>query len=294
MTHPTPYGELNAVLEHLVDGAKAALGRNFVGAYLQGSFAVGDFTPWSDCDFIVVTARDIRPGELQPLQALHAGIHELPYAYWRTGLEGSYAPAPILRRWSTTPRDPPGQPRAEGWADPGTSGSPPLAYPFWYLDHGSDHLVRSEHDNTQVVRWCLRERGVVLAGPPLTELIDPIAPAALKAEVRGTIDRVFAVDLQPMHLVAWQAFWVGLFCRILHTLETGEVTSKRAAMTWAEGALAPQWRDLIARAKALKKGDPEESARPADPALVAATRAFAFYTRDHADRSYEISAAKTP
>src|SRR4051812_2183389 len=157
---PTPYPELNAVLSHLLAGATAALGDNFVGAYLQGSFAVGDFTEFSDCDFIIVTARDIRPEELPALQALHAGIHELPYPYWRTGLEGSYAPAAILRRWATTPRDPPGEPRGPGWTDPGLSGSPARAYPFWYLDHGSKVLVRSEHDNTQVVRWCLREKGV--------------------------------------------------------------------------------------------------------------------------------------
>src|SRR6185312_11899605 len=73
---PTPYAELNAVLAHLVDGARAALGGNFVGAYLQGSFAVGDFSEWSDCDFIVVVAEDLTPDQIAPLQALHAGIHE--------------------------------------------------------------------------------------------------------------------------------------------------------------------------------------------------------------------------
>ncbi|MDB5499779.1 MAG: hypothetical protein JWP28_3810 [Phenylobacterium sp.] len=108
---PTPYADLNAVLAHLVEGARGLLGDNFVGAYLQGSFAVGDFTEFSDCDFIIVTARDITRDELPPFQALHAAIHQMPYAYWRTGLEGSYAPASILRRCSETPRDPPGEPR---------------------------------------------------------------------------------------------------------------------------------------------------------------------------------------
>jgi hypothetical protein len=44
---PTPYAELNGVLAHLLVGARAALKDNFVGAYLQGSFAVGDFTAGS-------------------------------------------------------------------------------------------------------------------------------------------------------------------------------------------------------------------------------------------------------
>ncbi|HEY8004064.1 MAG TPA: aminoglycoside adenylyltransferase domain-containing protein [Phenylobacterium sp.] len=282
---PTPYADLNAVLAYLVEGASRLLGDNFVGVYLQGSFAVGDFSEFSDCDFIVVTRLDITPDELPAFQALHAGVHELPYPYWRTGLEGSYVAAPILRRWSTEPRDPPGEPRGPDWADPGTSGSPPRAYPFWYLDHGARTLVRSEHDNTQVVRWCLRERGVTLAGPPPRTLVDPVTPEALRAEVRQTMDIVLSLDLQPMHLVAWQAFWVGLFCRMLHTLSTGAVHSKKASMAWAAAALDASWRGLIERAAAVRKGDAAQSGQPADPADVAATHAFARYAVAHADRA---------
>jgi hypothetical protein len=281
---PTPFTDLNAVLAHLVVGAQRLLGDNFVGAYLQGSFAVGDATEFSDCDFIVVTRQDLTPGELAPFQAFHAAIHELPHTYWRTALEGSYVPAAILRRWSDTPRDPPGEPRDPGWADPGTSGTPPRAYPFWYLDHGSKTLVRSEHDNTQVVRWCLREKGVVLAGPDPRELIDAISPSALRAEVRATMDLCLSVNLEPMHLVAWQAFWVGLYCRMLHTLATGAVWSKKASLTWARGALDPQWCGLIERAAAVRKGDLAQAGAAADPAEVAATRAFARYAVDYADQ----------
>lgn len=274
---PTPYQELNEVLAHLVGGAGSILQDNLVGAYLQGSFAVGDFTPWSDCDFIMVTHRDLRPEERSRLVALHQEIHTLPAPYWRTGLEGSYAPAAILRRWSTQPRDPPGEPRDDMWKDPGTSGSPPRAYPFWYLDHGSATLVRSEHDNTQVVRWCLREKGITLTGPAPATLVDPVEPQALRVEVLETMDRFLALGLEPMHLAAWQAFWVGLFCRILHTLETGTVTSKKAAMTWAAAVLDPAWRGLIERARAMRKGDAAQSEAPTSAADAAATRAFARY-----------------
>jgi hypothetical protein len=280
---PTHYDDLNAILAHLVSETQRLLGDNFVGAYLQGSFAVGDFTPYSDCDFIIVTERDLRPDELAPFQALHAGIHDMPYPYWRSGLEGSYIPAAILRRWSDTPRDPPGEPRGPDWADPGTSDSPPRGYPLWYLDHGSKTLVRSEHDNTQVVRWCLREKGVVLAGPDPRELIDPVSPAALRTEVQGTMDLVLSLDLNSMELVAWQAFWVGLFCRMLHTLATGAIWSKKAGMAWALGAVDPAWHGLIERAAAVRKGDEAQSGQPADPAEIAATRAFARYAVEHAD-----------
>jgi hypothetical protein len=85
------------------------------------------------------------------------------------------------------------------------SGTPPRVYPFWYLDHGADTLVRSEHDNTQVVRWCLREKSVVLTGSDPRDLIDPVSPAALRAEVRETMDRCLSTGL-PIPMIAWQAF----------------------------------------------------------------------------------------
>lgn len=66
---PTPYLDLKAVLPHLVEGAKAALKENLIGAYLQGSFAVGD--RYSDCDFIIVVDQDLAFGELQAPQRLH-------------------------------------------------------------------------------------------------------------------------------------------------------------------------------------------------------------------------------
>jgi len=282
---PTPYAELNAVLAHLLAGAQAALGDNFVGAYLQGSFAVGDYSEYSDCDFIVVTAEDLTPPQLAELQTLHAAIHELPYVYWRTGLEGSYAPAAILRRWSEAPRDPPGEPRGPDWGDPGMSGAKARTYPFWYLDHGAKTLVRSEHDNSQVVRWCLREKGVVLAGPEPRELIDAVSPSALRAEVRATLDLIVALNLEPMELVAWQAFWVGLVCRILHTLATGAVWSKKASLAWAAGALDPAWKGLIGAAAAVRKGDAAQSGQPADPQAVVETRAFARYAVEFADKA---------
>src|SRR5438874_13306026 len=51
----TPFDDLNQLLVELVAGAKEALGDSFCGAYLQGSFAVGDADAHSDVDFIVVT-----------------------------------------------------------------------------------------------------------------------------------------------------------------------------------------------------------------------------------------------
>jgi hypothetical protein len=88
-----------------------------------------------------------------------------------------------------------------------------------------------------------------------------------------------------MPMIAWQAFWVGLYCRMLHTLATGEVTSKKQAMSWALKILDPQWHGLIARAKMLKKGDEAHSCLPADPVEAQATYKFAVYSLAFADQS---------
>jgi hypothetical protein len=272
---PTPFADLNTLLVELVDGARRRLGANFVGAYLQGSFALGDFDEYSDVDFVVVVDRDLDDAEGAALQALHAALHDAPHP-WARRLEGSYFPAAILRRWSLEPRDPPGRPpRAADWADPGTSGRPPRVYPLLFKGNGERELVRSEHDNTQVVRWVTREKGIVLAGPPATELIDEVVPQALRDEARALIDGAdWRSDPSQMQSRWIQAFFVLLFCRMLHTVASGEVVSKKVAADWARASLDPRWTPLIRSAQAAR-GEPVEVGQAgADPAELAETLAF--------------------
>jgi hypothetical protein len=284
MHEPTPFEGLNAVLAHLTGEVRRILGDNLVGLYLQGSFAVGDADEHSDCDFMAVIARDLTADERAALQALHAAIHDLPHEPWRHRLEGSYAPADIIRRLTDEPRDPPGEPRGPDWGDAGMGGAPARRYPFVYLDHAAKTLIRSEHDNSQVVRWSLREKGVTLFGPPPKSLIDPVSPDMLRTEIRATMDLAWDLGLEPMSLKAWQAFWVGLYCRMLHTMATGQVWSKKAGAAWAQKHLDPKWGPLIARAQAIKEGDRAVAMEPADPDDVGATRAFVAYVMEKADQ----------
>ena len=61
--------ELITVLQDFVDSARAVLRNNFVGAYLQGSFAVGDFDIHSDVDFIIVIEKELSHAEVHALQS---------------------------------------------------------------------------------------------------------------------------------------------------------------------------------------------------------------------------------
>jgi predicted nucleotidyltransferase len=279
-SNPTPYPDLNAVLAETVASLRTLLGDNLVGAYLQGSFAVGDFDERSDVDFMVVTGRDLTEAQLPALQAMHARIHRLP-SDWARRLEGSYAPKAVLRRLAAEPRDPPdAPPRPADWADPGTSGRPPRFYPLLYLGNGHEVLVRSEHDNSQVVRWVLREKGVRLWGPHPRTLIDPVTPAALRAEVAETLRFVAGlIEGGPAHLEQpfYQRFFVLLFARILQSLSTGAVGSKKAAVAWAAEALPPRWRPLIEDAW-VARSDPGVPGA----ARVAETRAFVAFAVERA------------
>jgi predicted nucleotidyltransferase len=58
VTGPTPYPEVNAVLQLLLAEVQAVLREQLVGLYVHGSLASGGFQPGrSDIDFLVVTLK---------------------------------------------------------------------------------------------------------------------------------------------------------------------------------------------------------------------------------------------
>jgi Domain of unknown function (DUF4111) len=229
------------------------LGDNFCGAYLQGSFAVGHADAHSDVDFIIVTMDDVTPEQQTKLQALHQTLYALPTP-WAQHLDGSYVPRRILRR------------------------SDPARRPLLYLDNGATELALDNHDNTAVVRWSLREHGVVLAGPEPRELIDPISPDELRDDVRWALDE-WAAWFRSQDSISRRRLAVAVLshCRILHTLATGEVTSKRVAGEWTLHELDPAWASLIRWALEARPDPWTKVGEPADPARVRRTRAFIDY-----------------
>jgi len=127
------------------------------------------------------------------------------------------------------------------------------------------------------VRWSLREHGVVLAGPLVEELVDPVSADALRQEALVTMDE-WASWLRTQEMSHRQQTVVVLsFCRILHTMAIGKVTSKREAGEWALEALDPVWRDLIQRALDDRSDPWTKVHQPANPDAVARTLAFVDY-----------------
>ena len=257
MAGPTVYPELNAVLEHLVSSVRAALGDNFCGAYLQGSFAIGEADEHSDVDFIVATNDEVTDEQLAGLQAMHARIYALA-SPWAQHLEGSYVPKDLLRR-----------------VDPGHTQLP-------FLDNGATELVLDDHCNTAVVRWVLREHGVALAGPDPASLVDPVSPAQLREEALRMIG-TYVDWAQEGAMNRWkQPYLVLTLCRILHTLQAGVVGSKRESAEWALDALAPEWTALIQLALDDRPDPSGRYYKPADREVEARTLEFVDYASTYA------------
>ncbi len=252
---PTPFPKLNTVLWQLIDNVKAVLNDNFCAAYLQGSFAVGDFDIHSDVDFIIVIEQELSDDQVHALQALHRRIFSLDCA-WAQHLEGSYFPKETLRRYSR------------------------CAEKLWYLDHGAQSLIRSDHCNTIVVRWVVRENGVTLAGPSPASLVDPIPVTLLRREILATINdwgKQILADPEQINNRFYQGFAVLSYCRMLHDLHNGAPGSKLAGAEWAKRALDPSWSDLIDSAWNGRPNPALSVRQPADPIQLRRTLAFVEY-----------------
>jgi len=233
VTYPTPYPDINAVLDVLLSAARAVLGPQLVGLYLHGSLASGDSEPGrSDVDFLVVTAAELPRETIVALQAMHARISAsgLP---WATRLEGSYIPQQALRRY-----------------DPARAWHPALRVDgsFGLDHHTSDWIIQ---------RHLIREQGLTLAGPKPRTLIDPILPDDLRRATVGILREWWEPQLQDHSRLLsseYQSYAVLTMCRALYTLERGAVATKSVAARWAQERLGERWAALIARALAWRHG----------------------------------------
>ncbi len=255
---PTVFPELNELLGELVARVESILGDNFVGAYLTGSFALGAADLHSDCDFLVVTEDRVTAEQERALRELHDEIPTRP-GHWTHDLEGSYAPRAELETLAALDKQ------------------------WLYVNRGWRQMQWSTHCNTEDVRWTLREHGITLAGPDPGEFVREVPADALRSRMPPLIES-FLPDL--FGWISFDAAWaqryaVTTLCRMLYTLETGEVASKQAALEWAKRRLIPAWHDLIQQVlddRALG-WDPDDPPRTGS---VEATIAFAQYAKERA------------
>lgn len=255
----TQFPELNAVLEGHAEAVRNILGDQYVGYYLQGSFALGAGDEQSDADFVVVT-RVPPAGEVEnQLRQLHEEIPSRP-GIWNINLEGCYADAASLRALTGV----------------GTR--------WLYVDRGNREMEWSAHDNTPHTRWILRHCGITVDGTSIQELVDEVPRAARVQEAAralpGLLDSIR--DWANMDNAWTQRYIVQTYCRVLFTLETGEVASKRAALEWGQTTLPERWHALLAQV-AEDRSLPWKPVDPPRPCSVALALEFAAFVEAGAD-----------
>jgi Domain of unknown function (DUF4111) len=254
----TPFEDLDKVLADFTGSVRDILGETFIGVYVQGSFALGAGDTNSDCDFIVATTA-LPSGSVEAeLRRLHDGIPTRT-GFWPKHLEGSYADITSLR---------------------GVAG---LGVRWLFCDHGHRELIWDTHCNSAHSRWILRQHGITIVGPPVADLVDEVPPQALRDEARTALPKVMT-DLRgwaPFDVAWTQRYAVSTYCRILYTLHTAEVASKRDALEWARINLDPRWRSLLSQViqdRALG-WNPADAPRPGS---LEAAYGFAAYAESYA------------
>src|ERR1039457_1029077 len=229
----TQHPELDRVLHNHAKRLQEALGDSLIGMYLLGSLAIGDFDGTSDIDFVVVTADELSQSQVEQVQSVHNQTYGEDNR-WVKHLEYSFFPLTILQN-PTSPFSEHGRVQEKNRE-------------LWYFDHGGQKIERSEHDNSLVTRWTLREKGVTVVGPEPSSLLEPVPPNALRAEIQDSLvgwgDELLE-DAETYRNRFFQAFIVLHYCRMLQDLNEGRITSKREGAEWARSNLDPRWIPLI-------------------------------------------------
>jgi hypothetical protein len=260
---PTPYPEVNAILDILMSEVQAILDEQFIGMYLYGSLAYGGFDRASDVDFVVVTAEELPDATSSTLQEMHSRIAKLD-SWCATQLEGSYIPRRALRAFD------------------------PQRVFHLHIDRGPDEpLKRMQIDDPRLsrawwggwvfLRHVLWQDGIALAGPDPRTLVDPVRPGELRQAARANVEDWLAPLLdepQELRHYGYQSYCVLTMCRLLYTLEMDATTSKQAAARWAQERLEPRRAALIERARIDRQNPPD----PAPSEAVAATLDFIRFT----------------
>jgi len=240
---PTPYSDVNEILSLVFTTVKEILQDHFVGMYLFGSLANGDFDEHSDIDVLVVTDSKISSDVFSALKEMHERIAKVD-SPWAIQLEVSYIPQNALRRFDPVDNLHPHMDRGSGET-------------LHLMAHASDWIIQ---------RHLLREHGVVISGPDLKTLIDPVSPNDIRQAIIDVLPlwvNPLLADPAQIKNCGYQSFIVLSLCRMLYTLQYGTIVSKRVVAQWGQDTLDSQWTPLIEQAW-LGRQNPGLEARPAD------------------------------
>ncbi len=219
--------EVRPILAQYLD-MLAARDLPVVGVYLYGSLVLGAFHPRSsDIDLVVLTDGSLADAGVQCLRELHEVLAR--HHVWAERLSIAYVPLADVDRAADAMTYPV---TSDGAFQPAGTG-----------------------DVNAVTWWQLHHDGHPLCGPPPSSLALPVSWAAVVDTMHGNLFGYWPRRAaHPTHFLDdfWVEFAVSTLCRILTTLEDGEIVSKDAAMVRWATRLPPRWGRLLAEAQRLR------------------------------------------
>jgi hypothetical protein len=231
---PTPYADVNTLLLDFMARIQEILGSQFLGFYLYGSLAQGDFDPYtSDIDFIIVIHDEISDALFNALHEMHTHF-DRSCSPWVGKIEAAYIPLEALKQAAPTSN----------------------RYP--QVEKGTELLRIPLEIGWAFQRYILREYGVAVAGPSPRTFADPVERMDMQRAAFAIIGGWQEQSRCDPSWIEWarqrgsQAFIILTLCRILYSLETGSVASKPAAARWAQKNLGRRWNLLIERSLAVQ------------------------------------------
>ena len=122
-----------------------------------------------------------------------------------------------------------------------------------------EFLVARPDIDWVLIRHILYKCGVVIEGPPLRDIIDPVPPEQLKeaAQISLRYWILLTYDEERFHGEGHQAFFLLTVCRALYTFKNGDITTKHKSAEWAIKNLDDKWSDLIQQAMDWRYGIPD-------------------------------------
>jgi hypothetical protein len=203
------------------------LRQHVYGVYVYGSIALLAFEELeSDIDLLVVTQGEWSPPELKQLRALH---RQLLKAYpLGKRLEVYYVPFDYLGILQTDARI-------------------DTLVPYPVVRDGKFWLAAREGLNA-VTWWILKYGGLCLLGSEPSALPLNVTWADIRSTMRYNLDVYYARQIKrPQGYLFDQSFEfaVSNLCRILTTVEEGEIVSKSVALKYWQDELPARWQPLL-------------------------------------------------
>jgi hypothetical protein len=152
---------------------------------------------------------------------------------WSQKLEGAYIPKKDLRRYD------------------------PILPPVPWLGEDGHFALERLSSDWIIESWILREKGIIVDGPSLKPMIDPVSVDDLQEAVRGSLAEWWSPPFpspERFDSNEYQAYAVLTMCRSLFVLENGRVASKPEAARWASDTLGEPWSELIKGARRWREG----------------------------------------